>query len=202
MQTSQKVLIGTGAGLIALAAIAASAGPLMYREFLSPHPDETPAIHGDADMLSEAAPELGAADPQSAEREANAASEDEPQTLTGTVELTAEGRIPEGSRISSESAEFALTRAATLEGDTQSSAGRSADAEGELTIGGVTRTVTASFTVPDQPADPDGPQEVRLAGTIPVTFAEFGVQPASLGFADDELQGALAIDVAAVPPAE
>jgi polyisoprenoid-binding protein YceI len=67
------------------------------------------------------------------------------------------------------------------------------DATGELTMHGVTQTVT----VPLQAAlSGDG---VQVSGSIPVTFSDYGVEAPSLGFVSVEDQGTVEFLVKATP---
>jgi len=69
----------------------------------------------------------------------------------------------------------------------------SVDATGELTMHGVTQTVT----VPLQAAlSGDG---VQVSGSIPVTFSDYGVEAPDLGFVSVEDQGTVEFLVAATP---
>jgi polyisoprenoid-binding protein YceI len=60
---------------------------------------------------------------------------------------------------------------------------QTASATGELTLAGVTRPVTAEITV-----GLDG-DSVKLAGSIPITFEDFGVTAPNLGFVSVEPTG-------------
>jgi polyisoprenoid-binding protein YceI len=69
----------------------------------------------------------------------------------------------------------------------------SVDATGELTMHGVTKTVS----VPLQAAlSGDG---VQVSGSIPVTFSDYGVEAPDLGFVSVEDQGTVEFLVAATP---
>jgi polyisoprenoid-binding protein YceI len=69
----------------------------------------------------------------------------------------------------------------------------SVDATGELTLHGVTKTVS----VPLQAAlSGDG---VQVSGSIPVTFSDYGVEAPDLGFVSVEDQGTVEFLVAATP---
>lgn len=80
-------------------------------------------------------------------------------------------------------ATFTLTDPVTLESAPGSGDVVQAEATGELTIAGVTQTVTASVEVQS-----DG-TTAAIAGSIPITFADFGVEAPSLGFVSVEPTG-------------
>ncbi|CAQ00972.1 YceI family protein [Clavibacter sepedonicus] len=67
------------------------------------------------------------------------------------------------------------------------------DATGELTMHGVTQTVT----VPLQAALTD--DGVQVSGSIPVTFSDYGVEAPSLGFVSVQPQGTVEFLVKATP---
>ncbi|MFI2362260.1 YceI family protein [Promicromonospora sp. NPDC019610] len=61
------------------------------------------------------------------------------------------------------------------------------DAPGTMTIKGVTQDVTASLEI--RLADDDGDVVAELAATVPVTFADYGVEAPDLGFVTVEDDG-------------
>ncbi|MCS5488633.1 YceI family protein [Curtobacterium flaccumfaciens pv. beticola] len=73
------------------------------------------------------------------------------------------------------------------------SATTTVDAPGELTLHGVTRSVTATLQIG---LDGDG---VQVSGSMPVTFADYGVQAPDLGFVRVEPRGAVEFLVHASP---
>ncbi|UOQ61758.1 YceI family protein [Leucobacter rhizosphaerae] len=80
-------------------------------------------------------------------------------------------------------ATFTLTSPVTLESAPDSGDVVQAEATGDLTIAGVTQTVTATVEVQS-----DG-TTAAIAGSIPITFADFGVEAPSLGFVSVEPTG-------------
>lgn len=78
-------------------------------------------------------------------------------------------------------ATFTLTTPVALPAD----AGR-VDLVGDLTVRGVTRSVTVQAQVARDVTDG---ADVRAVGSVPVTFADFGVTPPSLGFVRVDDQG-------------
>lgn len=69
------------------------------------------------------------------------------------------------------------------------------DVTGELTLAGVTQTVT----FPVQAAG-DGSQ-LQIAATVPLAFADYGIEAPSLGFVAVEESGAIEVQLTAVPAA-
>ncbi|QIK63873.1 YceI family protein [Leucobacter viscericola] len=80
-------------------------------------------------------------------------------------------------------ATFKLTAPVTLKSAPNSGDVVKADATGDLTIAGVTKPVTASVEVRS-----DG-TTAEIAGSIPITFQDFGVTAPSLGFVSVEPTG-------------
>lgn len=80
-------------------------------------------------------------------------------------------------------ATFVLTAPVTLSEAPKSGATVRASATGDLTIAGTTRSVTLDVEVAS-----DG-KTAQLAGSIPITFADYGVTAPSLGFVSVEPQG-------------
>ena len=82
-------------------------------------------------------------------------------------------------------AKFVLTQPVTVAEAPASGGVLTADVAGDLTIAGVTKPVTASVEVKS-----DG-TTAEIAGSIPITFADFGVTAPSLGFVSVEPNGAV-----------
>ncbi|QBE48680.1 YceI family protein [Leucobacter triazinivorans] len=227
MQKSQKILIGAGAGVLALAAVAALAGPVVYRDFIAPPAASAPTLSGDENILpGESAGE--ALDPATLVGVWNVAQGSEAgyrvdEVLNGTdVTVTGrtdrvDGRFTIGAdgltleaaeltvdvaSISTDSAQrdayfrdqalrtdefptaaFALTEPVALEQAPNAGDVVQAEATGDLTIAGATRTVTASVEVRS-----DG-TTAEIAGSIPIVFADFGVEAPDLGFVSVEETG-------------
>ncbi len=51
MQRSKKILLGVGAGVLTLAAAVAIAGPVLYREFLTPPAADVPSLAGSEQIM-------------------------------------------------------------------------------------------------------------------------------------------------------
>lgn len=74
------------------------------------------------------------------------------------------------------------------------------EATGDLTIAGVTRSVTASVEVrgtSDGSGDPGTATGAEIAGAIPISFADFGVEAPSLGFVSVEDSGSVEFQLVA-----
>ena len=230
MQTSQKILIGSGVGVLALAAAAAIAGPMIYRDFIAPPAAEAPSLSGDESMLEP----LGAAiDPAVLVGDWRVAGGSEAgyrvdEVLNGT-DVTVTGRTDEvtgtftigGDGLTLEAAEltvdvasistdsaqrdayfrdqalrvseyptatFALTEPVTLDEAPASGDVVQAEATGDLTIAGTTRSVTVDVQLRGTTAD-DGETTADIAGSIPISFADFGVEAPNLGFVQVEPEG-------------
>jgi polyisoprenoid-binding protein YceI len=80
-------------------------------------------------------------------------------------------------------ATFVLTEPVSLEEAPDAGAVVQAEVTGELTLAGATQSVTATVQVRS-----DG-STAEIAGTIPITFADFGVEAPSLGFVSVEPTG-------------
>ncbi|QZY53171.1 YceI family protein [Leucobacter tenebrionis] len=230
MQTSQKILIGSGVAVLALAAAAAIAGPMIYRDFIAPPAAEAPSLSGDESMLEP----LGAAiDPTALVGDWRVADGSEAgyrvdEVLNGT-DVTVTGRTDEvtgtftigGDGLTLETAElavdvasistdsaqrdayfrdqalrvsehptatFVLTQPVTLDEAPASGDVVQAEATGDLTIAGTTRSVTVDVQLRGTTAD-DGETTADIAGSIPISFADFGVEAPNLGFVQVEPEG-------------
>ena len=82
-------------------------------------------------------------------------------------------------------ASFELAEATELPDDVTSGETVSVDVTGTLTLHGVSQTVTATL---DVVVDGDTAQ---IVGTVPLTFADYGVDAPSLGFVEVESEGRL-----------
>ncbi|PRI10987.1 YceI family protein [Leucobacter massiliensis] len=235
MQKSQKILIGAGAGVLALAAIAALAGPVIYRDFIAPPAASAPTLSTEESMTA-GEPSGEKLDPQKLlgtwkVSEGSEAGYRVDEVLNGT-DVTVTGRTEQVTgeftiggdgltleraqlevdvaSISTDSAQrdayfrddalrtgefptatFTLTDPVSLDAAPESGAVVKTEATGELTIAGVTRTVTASVEVTS-----DG-ETAQIAGSIPITFADFGVQAPSLGFVSVEDSGSVEFQLTA-----
>lgn len=86
-------------------------------------------------------------------------------------------------------ATFALTEPATASAAPKTGIASEQELTGDLTIAGETRSVT--FTVQ---VSTDG-ETTRVAGQIPITFADYGVEAPSLGFVSVEPTGFVEFDL-------
>ncbi|MCW2288898.1 polyisoprenoid-binding protein YceI [Leucobacter luti] len=236
MKKSQKILIGAGASVLALAAVAAIAGPLVYREFLVPPAADAPSLSGSEQIMGE--PSSGPLDPATLAGEWQVGADSEAgyrvnEVLNGT-DVTVTGRTPEVTgtfqigadgltleeatlsvdvaSISTDSAQrdsyfrdqalrasefpdatFVLTEPVTLKSAPGSGETVRATATGDLTIAGETRSTTADVEVRS-----DG-TTAEIAGSIPITFADFGVTAPNLGFVSVEPDGFVEFQLTASP---
>lgn len=226
MKKSQKVLVGAGVSVLVLAAGAAVAGPIIYREFLTPPAAEAPALSGSEQIMDEGSNEP--LDPAALAGTWEVAAESEAgyrvdEVLSGT-DVTVTGRTPEVAgtfqisadgltleaasltvdvaSISTDSdqrdayfrdqalrtaehpeATFVLSEPVTLESVPAAGETVRTSAVGELTLAGVPQTVTAEVQLRS-----DG-SSAEIVGSIPVTFADYGVTAPSLGFVTVEPEG-------------
>lgn len=226
MRTSQKVLIGAGVSVLVLAAGAAVAGPIIYRELLTPPAAEAPALSGGEQILSDVA--TGPLDPTALAGTWEVAQDSEAgyrvdEVLSGT-DVTVTGRTPDVAgtfqisadgltleaasltvdvaSISTDSAQrdayfrdealrtdehpeasFVLAEPVTLERVPAAGETVQTSAVGELTLAGVAQTVTAEVQLRS-----DG-TSAEIVGSIPITFADYGVAAPSLGFVTVEPEG-------------
>lgn len=88
-------------------------------------------------------------------------------------------------------ATFVLTEPVTLDAAPDSGQVVETDATGELTIAGETQTVTAAIQLTS-----DG-ETAQIAGSIPITFADYGVEAPNLGFVSVEPDGFVEFQLAA-----
>lgn len=226
MKKSQKILLGTGASVLALAAVAAVAGPIIYREYLTPTAAETPSLNGSEHIISEEpgkpldpAAIAGAwhvSDGSEAGYRVDEKLSGSDVTVTGRTsevtgdfQISADGRTLEAATItvdvdsiSTDSAQrdayfreqalrtgdhpeatFVLADPVTLAAVPGSGEAVTASALGDLTLTGEARPVTADVTLRS-----DG-TTAQIVGTVPITFADFGVPAPSLGFVTVEPEG-------------
>lgn len=226
MKKSHKILIGVGAGVLALGAVGALAGPAIYRDFIAPPAAELPSV-GEPNAGSEN--DAGnALDPAALAGEWAVSGGSEAgyrvdevlngtdvtvtgrtSEVTGTFTIGGDGLTLEAANltvdvasIQTDSAQrdaffrdqalrtgefpdatFVLTAPVTLTEAPKSGATVQASATGDLTIAGTTRSVTLDVEVAS-----DG-KTAQLAGSIPITFADYGVTAPSLGFVSVEPEG-------------
>lgn len=87
-------------------------------------------------------------------------------------------------------AELLISQPVSL-GQVEAGATSSVEVQGELTLAGVTQPVTFTVDVAG-----DG-QQVQIASSIPITFADFGIEAPSLGFVAVEESGAIEVQLSA-----
>lgn len=233
MRKSQKILVASGVGVLALIAVAAIAGPIVYRDFIAAPAAEAPSLGADESVLSRDGAALDPAD-LAGEWSVGEGSEagyrvDEvlngtdvtvtgrTSDVTGTFTIADSGRSLDAARLTVDvasiatdnssrdayfrdqamradefpTATFELTTPVELEAVPAAGEAVQAQAVGDLTIAGVTRSVTADVSVRS-----DG-RVAEIAGSIPIVFADFGVQAPSFGFVQVEPSGAVEFQLTA-----
>lgn len=239
MKKSQKILIGVGAGVIALGVAAAIAGPMIYRDVIAAPAADTPSLTASestetTDSSDEAA--TGALDATAlagawSVSDGSEAGYRVDEVLNGT-DVTVTGRTDDVTgtftigdtgltldaaeltvdvaSIATDSenrdeyfrsqamnvsefptATFTLTDPVTLDSAPASGEVVKTQATGELTLAGKTQTVTAEIELKS-----DG-TTAEIAGSIPITFADFGVEAPSLGFVSVEDSGSVEFQLTA-----
>jgi polyisoprenoid-binding protein YceI len=190
MQKRTKIItVSIVAGALVLGGAAAIAGPIVYRDLIAAKPDTAPTVT--------AAPEAGT-----------------DVTVTGrteqvTGELAVSGLTLESASfevdvasIATDSANrddyfrtealrtaefptasFVLTEPITVDAAPAVGEVRTVQATGELTLAGVTKPVTVELQAVLNGATG------QVAGSIPITFADFGVEAPNLGFVSVEPNG-------------
>lgn len=238
MQRSQKILIGVGTGVLAVTVVAATIGPIVYRDFIAPPAAHAPTLGSNSDLLGDPSAQPDSADaisPSGAPLDAASLAGawtvggdseagyrvDEvlngagvtvtgrTPDVTGTLTINPTGTALEAAALTVDvasietgsssrdayfrdralrvdeypTATFVLTSPVAFDALPASGATAEAQATGDLTIAGVTHSVTADVSVRS-----DG-KTAQIAGTIPVAFADFGVDAPSLGFVEVEPTG-------------
>lgn len=240
MKKSQKVLIGTGAGIMTLAAAAAIAGPMIYRDLIvEPAADaptlsasrstleaEAETLHGTGEDLDPAllAGEWTVADDSAAGYRVDEVLNGTEVTVTGRTDqisgtftigddgltLADASLTVDVASIATDSgqrdtyfrdqamradefpeATFTLSEPVTLEAAPASGDVVSATATGELELAGERQAVTFDVEVRS-----DG-EAAEIAGSIPITFADFGIEAPDLGFVSVEDSGAVEFQLTA-----
>lgn len=99
-------------------------------------------------------------------------------------------------------AKFVLTKPVSLDAAPALGEVVQAEATGDLTIAGVTRSVTAAVEVrgtADSDGSPGAATRAEIAGSIPISFADFGVEAPNLGFVSVEDSGSVEFQLIAQP---
>lgn len=226
MQKSQKILIGVGAGVLALTVAAATAGPAIYRDHLTSPAAEAPQLGANSELLESGdgaasngqalnATELAGVWTVSGDSEAGYRVDEvlngtdvtvtgRTSEVTGSLTVDASGTVLEAADITVDvssiatdrksrdayfrdqamhvsefpTATFRLTKPVAF--DELPAAGEvvQASVTGELTLAGVTNAVDTEVSVRGDGA------VTEIAGSIPIAFADYGVEAPSLGFVE------------------
>ncbi|MFE6967832.1 YceI family protein [Isoptericola sp. NPDC057653] len=214
MRRRTKVLVGVGAGLVVLGGAAVLVGPGLYADHVNRAAADVPTLASSDAPLGDPASLDGTwevAAGSVAGYRVHEVLRGEDATVTGrtdqvTGQVTVEGgsltagtvRVDVASIHTDEpprdayfrgsvmevgtfpTAEFTVTDPARLTAGTTE-----VDLTGRLTVHGVAR----DLEVPAQVAAGDG--GVQVVGSVPVTFADYGVTPPSLGFVSVDDHGAV-----------
>ncbi|MFV0433185.1 MAG: YceI family protein [Leucobacter sp.] len=231
MQKTQKILIGTGAGVLVLAVAAVIAGPVIYRDFIAAPAAEAPTLSSDDSLLDEQSSSDGdsvSLDPAALSGEWRVAEGSEAgyrvdevlrdvdvtvtgrtSDVSGTLTIGEDGLTLEAADLAVDvgsietdasardayfrdtamrvgehpTATFALTQPVAFTEVPAAGETVQAQASGDLTLAGVTRSVTAEVEVRS-----DG-TTTEIAGSIPIVFADFDIDAPNLGFVQVEPDG-------------
>ncbi|MCM0639410.1 YceI family protein [Cellulomonas wangsupingiae] len=217
MNKRTKVWAGVGAGVVVLGVVAVAVGPGLYADWANSNAEAAPTLEASATGGPVAATDgtWTVADGSFAGYRVEEVLRGEDVTVTGrTEDVTGSVTVEGGSLTAAEievdmasiatdepprdnyfrdqavqvgtfpTATFTLTEPVEL-GDGVTSA----QLTGDLTI----RDVTQEVTVDAQVAGSG--DAVQVVGSVPVTFADFGVQAPSLGFVTVEDTGAVEFDL-------
>ncbi len=228
MRTRAKVAIGTGAAVVALGVGAAVLGPGLYAGWAERRVDDAPTLDAASAAPLDAAALSGTwsvADGSFAGYRVDEVLSGEDITVTGRTEevdgsvtldggtITAAEVVVDMASVATDELprdEYFRTRALqtdtyptatfTLTEPAEVPAGATAVAlVGDLTVHGVTQQVTVDAEV--AAAAKAGADGVQVVGSVPVTFADFGVEAPSLGFVTVEEQGAVEFSLLLAPQA-
>lgn len=217
MNQRAKVWTGIGAGVVVLGVVAAVVGPGLYADWANSQADAAPSLaatgYGDTVEATDGTWTVGEGSFAGYRLEEVLRGED--VTVTGrTEQVTGTVTVADGSLTAADvevdmasiatdqpprdgyfrdqalqvaqfpTATFTLTEPADL-GDGASSVALT----GDLTIRDVTREVTFDAQVASSG------DTVQVVGSVPITFADFGVEAPSLGFVTVEETGAVEFDL-------
>jgi polyisoprenoid-binding protein YceI len=223
------VAIGTGVGVVVLGVAAAVLGPGLYADWAARAVDDAPTLDAASVAPVDAAALSGTwavADGSFAGYRVDEVLSGQDVTVTGRTErvdgsVTLDGGTVTDAEIVVDMASVATdepprdayfrsealatgtypTATFTLTEPAQVAAGATAvDLVGDLTVHGVTQQVTVAAEVAAEVAG-DGADAVQVVGSVPVTFADFGVEAPSLGFVTVEEQGAVEFSLRLTPGA-
>ena len=218
MARRTKILIGVAVAVVVIAAAALLLGPRLYAQWANGRAEPAPTLSTSGDIPDDVASYTGAltvAEGSTAGYQLDEVLQGEDVTVRGSTEqVTGTLEITEGTLQSAEievdmasvatdsgnrdayfrdtaletdqfpTATFVLTDPVVLEPGAST-----ATLSGELTVHGVTQPVTleAQIAVEDDQAE--------VVGSIPITFADFGVTAPNLGFVKVEETGSIEVDL-------
>lgn len=217
MRTGTKVAIGVGAAVVVVGVVAGIYGPGLYANWANEAADAEPTLEESMAPLPDAGTvegtwTVGAG--SFAGYRVDEVLQGEDVTVTGrTEEVTGDVTVA-GGAITEAGIEVDMASVATdeaprdeyfrgqaLEVDTYPTAlfeltapaelesgATAVELTGDLTIHGVTQPATVEAELAGDAAD-GGP--VQVVGSVPITFADFGVEAPDLGFVSVEDQGSI-----------
>ncbi|MEI7057328.1 YceI family protein [Nocardioides sp. CCNWLW239] len=214
MRTRTKAVVGVGAALVVVGGVAAVFGPGWYADRAEEAAEDEPSLSASAAPAQDAESDgtWTVSDGSFAGYRVDEVLQGEDVTVTGRTDdvsgqvTIAEGQVTDasvevkvatiatdsdrrddyfrGTAIQAEqfpTATFELTEPATLEeGATE------VELVGDLTVRGETRPVTV-----DAEVGGDGAGALQVVGSVPVTFADFGIDAPNLGFVKVEDTGSV-----------
>ncbi|WP_159792770.1 YceI family protein [Puerhibacterium puerhi] len=228
MRTGVKVAVGTGAGVVVFGVAAAVFGPGLYADWAERGVDDAPTLDAASAAPVDASALSGTwtvADGSFAGYRVDEVLSGEDVTVTGRTEQVAGSVTLDGGSVTEAEIVVDMASVATdepprdeyfrsraLQTDTYPTAtftltepaaladgATAVDLVGDLTVHGVTQQVTVAAEVAGSGAD--GVDAVQVVGSVPVTFADFGVEAPSLGFVTVEEQGAVEFSLRLAPQA-
>lgn len=219
MRTRTKAAVGIGAAVVVVGGVAAIFGPGWYADQAADNAEAEPSLSASAAPANDADSDgtWTVSDGSFAGYRVDEVLQGEDVTVTGRTEdvtgqvTIAEGQVTEanvevkvatiatdsdrrddyfrGTAIQAEqfpTATFELTAPATLEdGATE------VELVGDLTVRGETRPATV-----DAEVGGDGTGSLQVVGSVPVTFADFGIEAPNLGFVRVEDSGTVEFSLA------
>ncbi|MBE1877376.1 YceI family protein [Myceligenerans pegani] len=217
MRTGTKVAIGVGAAVVAVGVVAGIYGPGLYADWASEAADDEPTLEASMEALSDTEAVEGTwtvGDGSFAGYRVDEVLQGADVTVTGrTEEVTGDVTVADGAitaagievdmaSVATDEARrdeyfrdqamevgtyptalFELTAPAELE-----PGATAVELTGDLTIHGVTQPATVEAEVA---GDAAGGGPVQVIGSVPITFADFGVEAPDLGFVSVEDEGSI-----------
>lgn len=223
MQTRTKVLLGIATGVVVIGAVAVIGGPVVYADLVNGSADAAPSLAPTGGATLDPATADGdwtSTDGSFAGYRVHEVLRGQDVTVTGrTKDVDARATVAGGSltgatvtvRVASistpESARDEYFRSEALQADRFPTAtfrvttpvdvraalagtDRDVTLRGELTMHGVTKPVSV-----DAQLGVDRAGDVQVAGSVPVTFEDYGVQAPDLGFVRVDGKGAVEFDL-------